>query len=210
VPNNDLDFERVYAMFQPKIYRYLTRLIGTKEVEDLTQEVFIRVDNSFNTLRNQSQISTWIYKIATNAARDRMRSSSFKREVTEKPSAIEAELNSENGCLCNNPLSIEEQVIRKEMNQCIQQCITFLPENLRTILVLSDVEGLKNSEIAEILGLNLSTVKIRLHRAKASLKQVLLANCDFYRTECNDLACEPKGPVLKKIKPSARKTLHRK
>jgi RNA polymerase sigma-70 factor, ECF subfamily len=210
VPNNDLDFEQVYAMFQPKIYRYLTRLIGTIEAEDLTQEVFIRVDNSLNTLRNQSQISTWIYKIATNAALDRMRSSSFKREVTEKPSAIEADLHSKNGCSDNNPFSIEEQVIRKEMNKCIQQCITSLPENLRTILVLSDVEGLRNSEIAEILGLNLSTVKIRLHRAKASLKQVLLANCNFYRTECNDFACEQKGPALKKIKPSTRKTLHRK
>ncbi|MDR3565743.1 MAG: sigma-70 family RNA polymerase sigma factor, partial [Negativicutes bacterium] len=89
----------------------------------------------------------------------------------------------------------EDQVVRQEMNECIRKSITFLPDNYRTIVILSDLEELKNSEIATILGLSIGTVKIRLHRAKEKLRKELSENCLFYRTECNELACEPKRPI---------------
>jgi RNA polymerase sigma-70 factor (ECF subfamily) len=75
------------------------------------------------------------------------------------------------------------------------------PCQTQTRQSLSELEGLKNSEIAAILGLTLNTVKIRLHRAKEKLRAELAANCIFYRTDCNQLACEPKGPFRKKGKP---------
>jgi RNA polymerase sigma-70 factor (ECF subfamily) len=81
------------------------------------------------------------------------------------------------------------------MNDCIQSFIYRLPEAYRTVLVLSEFEGLRNNEIAEILGITLDTVKIRLHRARASLKRELTTRCDSYWVEGNEFV-----PELKRIK----------
>ena len=79
-------------------------------------------------------------------------------------------------------------LIENEMNECVRNYINTLPENYRSVLVLSELEVLKNLEIAEILGLTLDTVKIRLHRARARLKKVLQGNCNFYYNVENKLA----------------------
>ena len=79
------------------------------------------------------------------------------------------------------------------MNKCIRDFIEELPENYRTVVVLSELEGLKNTEIAEILGVSLDTIKIRLHRARAKLKKELETHCDFYRDEGNEFACDVKS-----------------
>jgi RNA polymerase sigma-70 factor (ECF subfamily) len=199
--NDKWEFEQIYKEFQPQIYHYLTRLVGTRGAEDLTQDTFIKINQGLPAFRSESQLSTWIYKIATNAAIDRMRSNSYKQGATESYS-LEVDLNEKDIPSEKRPHSTEEQVIRWEMNECIQGYISVLPENYWTVVVLSEMEGMKNAEIAEILGLSISTVKIRLHRAKERLKELLLANCNFYQTECcGRLACEPKGSFPKSIKP---------
>lgn len=201
--SNEVEFEQIYTEFHPRIYRYLTQLVGAKEAEDLTQDVFINISLALTTFKQQSQLSTWIYRIATNTAIDKMRSRSSKHEDIEMNSLVETLLNKTSVHTSIRPRSIEEQVIRKDMNECIRECVATLPEKFRTVVTLSELEGLKNSEIAEILGLSLGAVKILLHRGKAKLKEVLLVNCNFYRTDCcNGLACEPKGAVIKKIKSS--------
>ncbi len=74
-----IDFNEAYEKFQPKIARYLTRLVGEHGIDDLTQEVFVKVSLGLKNFRGESQLSTWIYRIATNAALDRLRSpSSFR------------------------------------------------------------------------------------------------------------------------------------
>jgi RNA polymerase sigma-70 factor (ECF subfamily) len=80
------------------------------------------------------------------------------------------------------------------MNSCIREYIEQLPEDYRAVLVFSEVEGLKNLEIAEILGVSLYTVKIRLHRARARLKERLGSHCNFYLDERSELACDRKEP----------------
>ena len=195
---DELEFEQVYEKFQPKIHRYLIRLIGSKEAEDLTQEVFIKVNNALHTFKNQSQLSTWVYQIATHAVIDRTRSRSFKQESTELYSQSDIDVIADhNTCSFKNPLLLEDQVVRGEMNECIKEFIAGLPENYRTVLTLSELEQFKTSEISVILGLSIGAVKIRLHRAKEKLKTELSANCNFYQTECcGRLACEPKGPSI--------------
>jgi len=86
--------------------------------------------------------------------------------------------------------SIDQQYVRKEMNSCIRNFIENLPENYSKIVILSELEGFKNKEIAEILNLSLDTVKIRLHRARAQLRKKLESNCSFYRNEQNELSCD--------------------
>jgi RNA polymerase sigma-70 factor, ECF subfamily len=76
------------------------------------------------------------------------------------------------------------------MSDCINEYIDALPSNYKTVLVLSDLEGLANKEVAEILGISEDNAKIRIHRARTRLKKALKSGCDFYYTEENALACD--------------------
>jgi RNA polymerase sigma-70 factor (ECF subfamily) len=187
---DDPEFQKIYDAFQPKILRYLTRLVGEAEAEDLTQEVLIKVSAALPDFRGESQLSTWVYRIATHAALDRLRSPSYKRVIQNCSAGAEAEdrdaLTGE-----KTPL-VEPQLFRREMNECIQGFIQKLPENYRVVLILSEFEGLKDSEIAETLGISPGAVKIRLHRAKERLKEELSTKCDSYWIEGNEFLPELK------------------
>ena len=86
----------------------------------------------------------------------------------------------------------DRQLIRKEMSDCIREIVESLPENYRTVLILSEFEELADCQIAEVLDISLETVKIRLHRARAKLRKELERHCSFYRDERNELACDRK------------------
>ena len=71
---NELEFQTINTEFHPKLHRYLTHLVGAIESEDLTQEVFVKISKALQDFRGESQLSTWIYRIATNATWDKKRS----------------------------------------------------------------------------------------------------------------------------------------
>jgi RNA polymerase sigma-70 factor, ECF subfamily len=177
------DFQHVYGEFQPKIRRYLERLVGPGAAEDVTQEVFARLSQSLPHFRAESSLSTWIYRVATNAAYDRLR-----RDAPRRP----GEVPIEEARVEDHSPGVERTMIRQEMNDCIAAYIARLPASYRSVLVLSEHEGLTNQEIADALGLTLDTVKIRLHRARARLRRHLGSGCEFYRDERNELACQPR------------------
>lgn len=194
--HDELDFQEIHDIFRPKIHRYLTRLVGEHEAEDLTQEVFVRVSQALKSFRGESQLSTWIYRIATNVALDRLRSPFFRQTVqkglaNDSTTLSEIELEDKDVWTGEKRPSLEASLIRKEMNECIRNFVENLPADYRTVVVLSELQGLTNNEIAEILGVSLHVVKIRLHRARAKLRKELEAHCSFYRDERNELACDP-------------------
>jgi RNA polymerase sigma-70 factor (ECF subfamily) len=195
---SEAEFQEIYAVFQPKILRYMARMVGENEAEDLTQEVFIKIGAVLGTFRGEASLSTWIYRIATNTALDKLRSPSFQRatlnSLDQQSSTCEPEIDDKNVWTGEKTPLVEHQIFRKEMNDCIQGLIENLPEDYRTVLILNEFEGLKNREIAEILGISLATVKIRLHRALERLKNELRANCDSYWVENNEFL-----PELKKL-----------
>jgi len=187
------DFEKLHTRYRPKIHRYLCRLAGENEAEDLCQEVFVKVERNLTSFRNEAQLSTWLYRIATNSFYDRLRSPSFKQKSKEYPIEIDDNtLEKRDFTSQQQKPGIDQQVIRDEMNACIRGYIDQLPENYRTVLLLSEEEGFKNREIAEILQVSLDNVKIRLHRAKAKLKVSLQGNCDFYLDERSEISCDRK------------------
>jgi len=195
--DRELDFQEIYATFQPRILGYLSRMVGLAEAEELTQEVFVKVDKALKGFRGESQLSTWIYRIATNAALDRLRTPSFRQRAREfcpidASTEGEAEPRDRNVWTGEKKPEVDQQLIRLEMNSCIREYVDQLPEDYRAVLLLSEVEGLKNREIAEILGVSLDTVKIRLHRARARLKESLGRHCHFYLDERSELACDRK------------------
>ncbi|MHC4346436.1 MAG: RNA polymerase sigma factor, partial [Planctomycetota bacterium] len=75
-----LEFSDVYEEFHGKISRYLKRMVGEDEAEDLTQEVFVKVSDGLKDFKGESRLYTWIYRIATNAALDRLKSRSFRKD----------------------------------------------------------------------------------------------------------------------------------
>lgn len=187
-----LKFQKVYDDYHGKIHRYLARMVGEREAEDLTQEVFAKVSRGLKTFRGESQISTWIYQIATRSALDRIRSQSSK-PINHEPIDLIDNLDQDKVVwIGENKASVDQQLVRKEMNACIRRVVDRLPENYRTVIVLGEIEEFKDNEIAEILGLSLQATKIRLHRARKKLREELAAYCILYRDDRNELACDLK------------------
>ena len=186
-------FDEIYETYRPRTVRYLARLVGEAEAEDLAQEVFVKVSRGLGGFREESQLVTWIYRIATNTALDRLRGPSSK-EIANEPGSMESIEGAGNGdpWMARKRPSVEQQAIREEMTSCIHDVIHRLPEHYRTAIVLSDLEGFKDVEIADILGTSLPAAKITLHRARKALRQELSKCCVFYRNEENELACDRK------------------
>jgi RNA polymerase sigma-70 factor, ECF subfamily len=178
-----LDFESVHREYRERIRRYLRHLAGEAEADDLTQAVFLKVSKALAGFRGESSLSTWIYRIATNVARDHARKTggwdNAEIEAAEELPDPDRE-------------AADRAYIKHEMRACVRDLIEQLPENYRAVLLLSDFEELPNAELAAILGLSLETVKIRLHRARTRLRAILECRCNFYRDRDNGLMCDRK------------------
>ncbi len=178
-PAPELDFQQIHAEFRPRIQRYLAGLVGEFEAEDLTQEVFVRVSRGLGSFRGESKLSTWIYRIATHAAFDKMREPSFRRAAQAEPAedAAAGEGEGREVWTGESPPSLEEQVHHAERLDCYCEQLQSLPENYRLVVALNQLEDFTAKEIAEILGLSVDVVKLRLHRGKARLLAELKARC---------------------------------
>jgi RNA polymerase sigma-70 factor (ECF subfamily) len=190
--NLEIDFSEVYEEFHPKILRFLSRLTGQQEAEDITQEVFEKANRGLKSFKGESKLSTWLYRIAANTAIDRMRSPSFRRSSEQTSLEGDTETEDRNAWSGHTKTHIDQTVIRKEMSECVREFIDRLPSDYKTVILLSELEGFKNREIADILRVSLDTVKIRLHRARGMLKKELDDGCTFYYSELDILACDRK------------------
>lgn len=190
-------FRSLYDELAPGIRRYLSRLVGDAEAEDLTQEVFARAHRAAATRRGDSPVSAWLYRIATNAAIDRLRAAS-RREVPVATPAGPVEEGCEAAALDLASAEAKEaqdpdgHVIRAEMRHCILDIVDRLPPSHREVILLGELRDLRDQEIADALGITLEAAKMRLHRARGELRKLLRSSCDLYRDERNELACEPK------------------
>ena len=196
-----LDFDEIYAELQPKIRSYLSRLLGDQEAEDSLQEVFTKVSRGLATFKGRSKPSTWVYRIATNTAIDKLRSSASRQRWDQAPLEDSLEVQNTVSTITPSAAPVDKKIIRKEMSACVHEYVDRLPPDYRTVLILKEIEGFKNREIAEILQISLDNVKVRLHRARARLKQELDDGCDFYYNEDGSLACDRKPILIDSIKP---------
>lgn len=189
-PDGPPPFERVYRDFRAKIYGYLLGMTrSAEEAEDLTQETFVKIERALPTFRGESSVATWVYRVATNTCLDHL-----KRRGAREHTAIVSTAGSglgETEPTDHSSPSPEKTVVQSEMSACVQDYVLDLPPTYRTVIVLHDMQGLSNPEIAEVLGISTGTVKIRVHRARAMLKAALDAGCAFEHDERNVLVCEP-------------------
>lgn len=185
-----IDFKSLHDQFRPRVLRYVTRLVGEAEADDVTQSAMVKVNEGLAGFRGDSSVSTWIYRIATNVAMDKLR-----QRATQPLTDTGYEFDEDNLPSAAQSPSVETTAIREEMSACISEFVARLPENYKTVMILSELEGFTNGEIATILGLTLDTVKIRLHRAREKLRNDLQAGCTFDRDERGEFACDRK-PVV--------------
>lgn len=186
-------FHEVYAMFHPKILRYLSNLQGEDNAEDLAQIVFLKVHEGLEGFRGDAKLSTWIYRIATNVAADRARSASFREKPHPDADVLTVAGAGDTNIWTGEKVpAVDQELVRQEMTACIRSIVEQLPDDSRTVIVLSEFEGMKNGEIADILGITLDNVKIRLVRGRAKLREELKNQCTFHRDERNELACDRK------------------
>ena len=194
--SHKLEFRDIYKEFYQRIHLYLERMVGKIEAEDLAQEVFIKVDKGLKDFKGESRLSTWVYRIATNAALDKIQSRAYrenKNKVSLNVTCKETESEDAGILMVEANLSAEREAVRNEMSECIREFVNKLPGNYRTVIILSELKDLQNQQIADILGISLDAVKIRLHRARARLKAEFEAGCEFYYNEDNELACDRKN-----------------
>ena len=196
-----MEFKEIYEEFQPKILNYLARLMGPNEAEDMAQVVFAKVSRGLASFKGQSKLSTWVYRIATNTAIDRLRSSAHSQASGRTSLEDSAEVANNTPTITQADTATDQKVIRKEMSECVREYVDRLPPDHRTVLILKELEGFKNREIADILDISLENVKIRLHRAKARLKQELDDGCEFYQNDEGTLACDRKPILIESKKP---------
>lgn len=169
-------FAWLVATYHQPVYSLIARTLPTEaDAADITQEVFVKVYRGISGFHGDASLRTWIYRIALHEASNRRRwwSRHCRQEVT-----IEAETgdSSEGQPLCIRDTLVDEHespfeiAAQSELRGHVEAELRQVPDPFRTVVILRDIEGLAYEEIAEILGVNLGTVKSRLMRGRANLK----------------------------------------
>ena len=173
--------------YRPTLTRYLQYLVrDAAEAEDLAQETFVRAYRQRGTLRDPAALESWLYQIATHVSIDRLR---------QRARTLERQVNAPIEGLAitdrdrPSPLAIVQQ---KEMSECVRRYVAGLSDAYKAVLLLHDGSGLTAGEIGQLLQLPLTTIKMRLHRARRQLEATLNNACAFGRDERGVLICEPK------------------
>ncbi len=173
--------------YRPAVTRYIRYLIrDSAEAEDLAQETFLRAHQQRRTLKDAGALESWLYQIATHISIDRMRQRGrAAKRLVDKPA--------EDLPIADQKQTPLEIVGQNEMSGCVQQYVSKLSDPHRAVLLLHDADGLTAEEIAHLLELPLTTIKMRLHRARRQLQTALDDACAFGHDQRGVFVCEPKS-----------------
>ena len=178
-----MDFWEIHDQYYSRVRRFILGLVKDNALaDDLVQETFIRIQQNLDDLRDPSKMSSWVFRIAYNLCQDHFRRS---KEYLIDEDAI----SEKSGDLGEK--DIQKEMEQRQMGECVQDKVNLLPESSRTVILLFDTMDLSHQEIAEILGITVENVKVRLHRARKKLKGILEEECTFEMDERNVLVCEP-------------------
>jgi len=162
---NNIMIEHIWKEYHTKLHSFIQKRVGdASTADDILQEVFIRIISRIDTLKENNKIQSWIYQIARNAIIDHYRAHKIMEELPETLIAPEMESG---------------EKARQEIESCLLPMIQSLPEHYREAIVLSEIEGLTQKEVARKQGLSLSGAKSRVQRGRAMVKEMLLDCCRF-------------------------------
>jgi RNA polymerase sigma-70 factor (ECF subfamily) len=158
-------FRVIFERYARPILSFIYDMVGQREVaEDLAQETFVRAYQGLKTLREESKLSTWLFGIARNVARESFRS----RPRDEKKVEMEDEQVVQ---LCDQKLLPDGELLNRELNRVIQDAMGRLDEDKRVVFTLKVFQQRSYQEIAEITGSSIPKLKTDLHRAKAEMRR---------------------------------------
>lgn len=173
--NDRAAFNEIVLRYKSKVFNYIHRMIPSiQDAEDLTQETFVRAYTSIRSFQSRASLNTWLFRIATNLCIDYSRRS---RKSQGMVASLSREGEDEEG---ESQRDIPDQLhdpqrllLNKELGAHLDRALRDLPDKLRAVVLLYDVEGLPYDEIAAIAGCPLGTVKSRLFNARAALRDKL-------------------------------------
>ncbi len=158
-------FEELVMTYQHRVFGVALRMLGNAaEAEEVAQEAFVRAHRALGDFRGDAKLSTWLYAITSRLCLNRL--ATGERRLTRE--GEEALLR-----LSDAGPRPDAALERRELESALGRAIAELPEDRRIVVVLRDIEGLSYEEIAQVLELELGTVRSRLHRARADLKEKL-------------------------------------
>jgi RNA polymerase sigma-70 factor (ECF subfamily) len=170
-------FNELVKTYERRVFALILRMLGNRaEAEEVAQEVFIQVFKAIGTFRGESKLSTWIYRIAVNLCKNRSKYLKVRHagEQDELEAVAErlplGEARRANVGQVERP---DEALAGRQVEKVVQDAILELEDSFRECLVLRDVEELSYEEIEQITGLAEGTVKSRIHRARAQLREIV-------------------------------------
>lgn len=172
-------FEALVTQHQKKIFTLTLRMTGNRQdAEDLAQEAFLNAWRGLANFQGDSSFSTWVYRLASNACIDHIRSQKRRREVLET-----AALENEDGEAIHLPDSTfdpQQQLEKQEIRQAVEDGLAVLSDDHRKILVMRAISGMSYQEIGDILMLDAGTVKSRIARARGAMRKILLEQGNLF------------------------------
>ena len=165
-------FDELVRRYQDRVYRLAFKLLRHEhDAAEALQDAFLSAYRGLKDFRAESTFSTWLYRIATNASLMKYRQRRDNHFSLDGSRGLTAE--AEPRQLRDWSAQPPEELLTAETRQVMAEGIERLPEELRTVFVLRDIEELSNAEVAEILGLSVAAVKSRLHRGRIQLRERL-------------------------------------
>ncbi len=167
-------FDLLVIKYQRKLARLLSRFIrDAAEVEDITQETFIKAYRALPSFRGESAFYTWLYRIGINTAKNFLVTQGRRVPTTNKGFDNEDAENFEEGGQLREMNTPESELMSKQIAQTVNQTLQELPEELRTAITLREIEGLSYEEIASIMNCPIGTVRSRIFRARETIAEKL-------------------------------------
>lgn len=172
VKNGDIDaFEEIIAKYEKRVFGLIYNVIKNEnEIEDVAQEVFMKVYKNLDRFKGNSSLYTWIYRITTNLCLDYIKKKKEVIYIDEKLQLDDGEVEFQ---IPSDEKLQDELYEEKELKEKLQKSITKLPEKQQMMIILRDIKGLSYEEISEILEIKLGTVKSQINRARLKLKELL-------------------------------------
>jgi len=171
-------FELLVVKYQRKLARLLSRFVrDASEVEDVTQEAFIKAYRALPSFRGDSAFYTWLYRIGINTAKNYLVSLGRRAPTVTGVDSEEAE-GIEEGDQLRDLNTPENQMMTRQLAETVNHALQELPEELRTAITLREIDGMSYEEIAQIMSCPIGTVRSRIFRAREAIAERLRPQLD--------------------------------